>query len=165
MTVHYAYNTTRLGSAPAANTITEAYGSFDDTYELYADRWLKQIHAYGGGGDDVINLHFEGQAHQSVSLNIVATPKGVSHGHHVFGHAELVDGGVGDNDYVYSDKGDDSDTYNFSQLNRVKTDGVIVGRIDDFDYSRDVIQIEGTNVDLKTIPSSGLTIAGTISPQ
>ena len=80
-----------------------------------------QIHVYAGGGEDIINMDFS---------NTGAFQKG----HHVRGDNN---GGS-----VRA-----ADTFNFQNYSGVT--GIIVGRIEDFDYSRDTIMIDGVAVDLK----------------
>ena len=127
MTTYYAYN--------FSSNLPENYGNFADTYELYANKWLTQIHAYGGAGDDTLNLYFEGNANTTSPQTITATSNGVSHGHHGFADAELSAVPVGQNTYSFTGLG--SDTFRFDKIDNVKSGAVIVGRLDDFDNSRD----------------------------
>lgn len=97
-------------------------GNGDDIVNTTAG--LGQLHAYGGAGDDKINLGF-------------GDIDGFSQGHHVHGE-ELRGPKLGSN------------TYNFVDIDNV--DGVVVGRIDDFNPSRDSLQIGGRDVDLDDLP-------------
>ncbi|MEP1330570.1 calcium-binding protein [Pseudophaeobacter sp.] len=86
----------------------------------YAD--IRQTHVYAGNGNDVINMYFgEGDRYRATWNS--------QHeeylGHHVRG-------GSGD------------DVFNFASLFSVT--GTVVGRVEDFDASRDVIEIEETAI-------------------
>ena len=85
-----------------------------------------QIHPFGDTGNDVLNLDFYGITDASF-------------GHHVFGDA-----------YTYGKDG--ADVFNLTNIQEVKD--VVVGRIDDFDPSRDVIQIEGETLDWDNLPDN-----------
>lgn len=106
----------------------------NDTYNLTSTDTLSQFHPWGGWGNDVFNLLFSGISGNAVDDNGVLV--GVAHGHHVYGD-------------LYS-KPTFSDTFNFKDIHEVTGDGVVVGRLNDFDPSlgRDVIQIEGEVLDL-----------------
>lgn len=95
-----------------------------DVYHAKASNGLGQIHIYAKGGDDVLNLGFD-------------TITKFSHGHHVRGGHGAIGGSEG------------RDTFNFTDLHKVKD--TVVGRIEDFDASRDTIKIGGTVLDLNNI--------------
>ena len=100
-----------------------------------------QVHVSGNGGDDVINLDFTAQGQGTYNPN---APRDFwIGGHHAYGGES---GGS-------SGSGAGRDVFNFTNLHNV--DGVTVGRIEDFDASRDAIQISGTKLDLT--PGSGTT--------
>lgn len=87
-----------------------------------------QIHIYAEQGDDVIRLGFANQItpgkHEEVN------------GHHAFG-----------------DIGDDQ--FRFEDIDNVTNSGIrMVGRIEDFNYSRDKTFVDGEEVDLKDPPSN-----------
>lgn len=104
----------------------------DDIIYSVASPGSGQRHIYAKGGDDVIHLGF-------------AEISRFSHGHHVRGDRtdELAREG--------------SDTFSFTDLNNVRD--VVVGRIDDFDLSRDEIQIEGEALDLFNLPDNVRIVA------
>lgn len=85
-----------------------------------------QWHIYARAGNDIINLGFFGAT-------------GYVQGHHV----------RGDNDDGTSLG---SDIFNFTNLDQVT--GTVVGRIEDFDYSRDTIAINGSSIDLNNLSAS-----------
>lgn len=138
--------------------LRENYGGNSDTYDLYANKWLTQIHAYGGKGNDTFNLHFLGNANTSSPRPITENAKGVSHGHHIYGDAELNTDAVGGNVYTWAEPG--HDTYWFHDIHNVKSGAVIVGRLDDFDYSRDSLYIGHQRIDLEALPASGMALHG-----
>lgn len=94
-----------------------------------------QIHAWGEEGNDLFNLSF----------GAASTPGGYRLGHHVRGDNEERDG----NEITLG-----QDTFNFTNINNVQSGTVAVGRLEDFDASRDTIQIEGVAVDLNDLPSN-----------
>lgn len=96
-------------------------GTGNDVYVLTAIRGTAQMHTYEDDGDDTYELGFEG-------INRY------SYGHHIRGDADGTD---------YST----SDTFKFVHIDEVASGAVIVGRIEDFDASRDVLEIEGQTVD------------------
>lgn len=100
-----------------------------------ADGIPYQIHAWGEEGDDTLNLSFRS----------VATPGGYRLGHHVRGDNEERDG----NEITLGE-----DTFNFVDINNVQAGNVAVGRLEDFDASRDTIQIEGVTLNLQSLPSN-----------
>lgn len=85
-----------------------------------------QYHIYGGAADDTINLRFSGTISQ------------YRKGHHARGDT---DGSI--------NRGED--VFNFRDVDSVVTGGVVVGRIEDFDYSRDTIEIDGDELDLNNL--------------
>jgi Ca2+-binding RTX toxin-like protein len=85
-------------------------------------------HIYGAGGNDILQLDF------------AQSPNRYWHGHHVRGDSDLA-----------TDRG--SDVFNFTNIRNVKAGTVVVGRIEDLDYSRDKIQIEGKNLNLFKLPA------------
>ena len=101
-------------------------GKGNDVFNLVAENGSSQIHAYDWQGDDVLNLRF----HDITKF---------SNGHHVRGDAK---GG--------SNRG--NDVFNFMDLGQVHS--TVVGRIEDFDASRDTIKIEGKVLDLHHLPSN-----------
>lgn len=91
-----------------------------------------QIHAYAKAGNDTLNLDFS---------NVYK----YSHGHHARG----------------DDDGSNSrgaDTFNFKNLRKV--DDIVVGRIDDFDSSRDSLSIDGSNISLNQLKNGSGTTFG-----
>lgn len=88
------------------------------------------------------------------TLNVVAQP-GLSQIHTYAGSGDDVTNMKFNNIWKFSHghhvRGDEgADTFNFMNLHEVSD--VIVGRIEDFNYSEDVIQIEGTTIDLFNLP-------------
>ena len=98
----------------------------DDVLTAIASNGPGQIHMYGGLGDDTINLGFSPIEQYSL-------------GHHA-GGGRLDGGSPG------------RDIFNFTGLDVV--DDVVVGRLEDFDPSEDVIQIEGRTLDLDNLPGN-----------
>ena len=94
----------------------------------------------GRGGDDILEAStpFAGQTHMRGGegddyIVMDLTNEENHQGHHAYGQ-------VG------------SDTFDFVNLGDVNSP--VVGRIDDFDYSRDTIAIEGQEIDLKDLPAN-----------
>ena len=98
----------------------------NDTIDVRAAEGPAQTHTYAGLGDDVVNMTFDPMV-------------GFSRGHHARG-GDLENSSAG------------SDTYNFADIDNV--DGVIVGRIEDFNPTEDRIQIEGRTLDLANLPGN-----------
>lgn len=91
-----------------------------------------QIHAYAKAGNDTIHLDF-------------STITRFSLGHHARG-----------DDDGSSSRG--TDTFNFRNLHRV--DDIIVGRIEDFDPSRDKLSIDGSAISLNQLENGSGTTGG-----
>ena len=89
-----------------------------------------QIHVYPYAGNDIINLEF-------------SSITGFSHGHHARGDDD------GSNSRGF-------DTFNFRNLHEV--DDIVVGRIDDFDPSRDELSINGSAISLEELKNGSGTI-------
>jgi len=104
----------------------------NDVLTGVAQRGTGQIHAYAEAGNDSINLSFS---------NIDR----FSHGHHARGDA---DGSM--------NRG--SDTFNFINLHEV--DDVVVGRLEDFDPSRDTLSINGSAISLSQLGVGSGTTGG-----
>jgi Ca2+-binding RTX toxin-like protein len=102
----------------------------NDTVHVYATEGREQNYTFGGTGDDRIFLHFGAFA--------AGLPH--SHGHHVRGDID-------------SALARGRDVFAFADLSRVE--GVVVGRIEDFEATRDTLRIEGEVVDLVGGFSSG----------
>lgn len=103
-----------------------------DTLKGIAQNFTNQIHVYADGGADSIILDFS---------NITS----FSHGHHARGDGD----GERSPYQEAADRGRYNDTFNFTNLGRV--DAVIVGRIEDFDASRDKLQIGGSTLSLSNL--------------
>lgn len=99
----------------------------NDVIHTTASAGTGQRHIFSKGGDDVLHMSFE-QIDR------------FSHGHHVRG------------DRTDQLARDGADTFNFMTLNNVRD--VVVGRIEDFDASRDIIQINGVALDLTELPAN-----------
>ena len=99
----------------------------DDIIHSIASQGREQKHIFARGGNDLIQLGFD------------ATGR-FSHGHHVRG--DLGDAGPREG----------GDIFNFIMLTNVRA--VVVGRIEDFDASRDEIQIEGVTLDFANLPEN-----------
>lgn len=102
-----------------------------------AQNGFTQIHAYAMAGNDTINLDFS---------NITR----FSHGHHARG-----DGSRSDDDTSIT-RG--NDIFNFRNLQNV--DSIIVGRIEDFDLSRDTLRIHGANITAAQLAAGSGTTGG-----
>ena len=109
----------------------------NDTLTGTAQNGTGQIHTYGRAGNDRIILNFS---------NITS----FSHGHHVRGD------GSNSVDDTSNNRGNDS--FEFVNLHRV--DAVVVGRIEDFDTSRDTIKINGGSVTNSQLQSGSGTTGG-----
>lgn len=91
-----------------------------------------QVHTYAGEGDDTTNMRF-------VNSN---SADGFSFGHHV----------RGDND---SSTNQGNDVFNFANINNIPAGEIVIGRIEDFDASRDAITINGgASLNLNSLPSN-----------
>ena len=82
-----------------------------------------QIHVWGQAGDDTINIAFEDLG-------------SYTKGHHVRGDQKRFSDGLFHDDFV------------FQELDEVHSGAILVGRIEDFDRSRDRIFIEDIRLDL-----------------
>ncbi|MFT5632122.1 MAG: hypothetical protein ACI9HB_003310 [Gammaproteobacteria bacterium] len=111
----------------------------NDTLTGIAQNGAGQIHVYSQAGNDTIHLDF-------------ANINSFSAGHHARG-----DGGSGLDD-TSTNRG--NDTFNFKNVHKV--DGIVVGRIDDFDSSRDNLEINGFNITNSQL-QSGSGTAGALS--
>lgn len=100
---------------------------------------MHQIHGWGGEGDDTLRM-----------LMPDSTEEGIFFGHHVRGDQEAMDG-------EHVELG--NDVFDFVDINNVGAGQIFVGRIDDFDASRDQIQIEGIPVDFANLPSNVRLVA------
>lgn len=108
-----------------------------DTYNLTSTNGLDQFHPYAKGGNDTFNMYFS---------DITS----YSHGHHVYSQDDYIDGqGI----KHHSTAPVIADNYNFLDVDEVKTGGAIVGRLDDFDDSRDHINIMGEALILDDLAS------------
>ncbi len=117
-------------SVTKTNGSTWTYGGNDKIYAL-AKLGTGQHHVYAGDGSDHIRMKFHD------------IPKNTfSHGHHAFGDSY---------DYSHRNKSKitGKDKFEFNDLHNVK--GHIVGRIDDYDPSRDKIVFDGHKVDLNNL--------------
>ena len=94
-----------------------------------ATNGISQIHTYGGGLENQVN-HWENLGFETITE--------FSHGHH-------------------ARAGGGSDTFNFVDIDNVRD--TIVGRLEDFDPSRDEIRIEGVLLDLNNLPANVRVVA------
>lgn len=101
----------------------------NDTIIARADENVGQIHIWASSGNDQINMefHYDGS-------------KSYDKGHHV----------RGDHD---GSSANGSDTFNFANIEDLPSGVTVVGRIEDFDASRDTIEFNGTAIDLNNLPS------------
>lgn len=103
---------------------------YDTTINSVATKYKSdQKHIYANGGNDYINLQF-------ASINVF------SHGHHVRGEVRQ----NADMNAPGYELGEDA--FNFTQFGNVTH--TVSGRIEDFDYSRDDIMINGVALDLSS---------------
>ncbi|SEO03058.1 calcium-binding protein [Palleronia pelagia] len=108
----------------------------DDAIDVIAEVSTAQIHAYAKAGRDLINIIFK-------PINQFA------HAHHVRGD------GTGGPDDSTTDRS--ADTFNFtnsaaeSSNSFENIDDVYVGRIEDFDASRDTLEIQGVTISLSEL--------------
>ena len=96
-------------------------GEGNDEIVALAQRGLGQLHIYGMGGNDAINLDFGsffGDATEEPSL---------SFGHHARGDSDNLGNGF--------------DTFDFQNVAAIEN--IVVGRLEDFDPSRDELRVEG----------------------
>lgn len=92
------------------------------------------VHAWGNEGDDVLNMFFQ-----------QSDEPGHFYGHHV----------RGDKEGLFGEQVElGNDVFNFADIENVSGGSVVVGRLDDFDASRDQIQIEGVPLDLNNLPEN-----------
>lgn len=122
------------------NTVTSGHlgGSSEaDILTGIAQNGTGQIHAYAQAGNDTINLDFN-------------TITSFSHGHHVRGD------GSDDLDDTSTDRG--NDIFDFKNLHKV--DAVIVGRIEDFDLSRDTLKVNGASITSAQLAAGSGTTGG-----
>lgn len=107
-------------------------GRGSDILTGIAQNGLGQIHIYAGRGDDLINLSFDGITDFSM-------------GHHARGDADR-------------DTNRGADIFNFEALDAVT--GIVVGRIEDFDPSRDSLAINGVTLLPEDLQSGAGTTDG-----
>ena len=100
-------------------------GAGNDTLEA-AIQGGGQAHMFGGGGNDLITLDL------TKDRNPFSRGERAAYdGHHVYG-------------------GDGRDVFDFT--NHTNANGIIVGRIDDFDISQDEIRVNGRRLDFDNLP-------------
>lgn len=93
-----------------------------------------QIHSFAMGGNDITKIFFSEISNFSHGSHMRGDRNGVADGHDVF---------------------------QFLDVENVSTGGLVVGRIEDFDYSRDSIKIGDETVDLSDIDSfANISIVG-----
>ncbi|GGX52085.1 hypothetical protein GCM10007385_20930 [Tateyamaria omphalii] len=109
-------------------------GGGDDIINVNAVRGFGQNHTYAGTGNDTLNMGFD-------RVGAKSNGELLSHGHHV----------RGDND---DDVNRGNDVFRFRDLDGLRAGAAIVGRIEDFDPSRDEIYIEDTLIDFDNLPAS-----------
>lgn len=122
------------------NTATSGHlggSNGNDVLTGIAQNGTSQIHIYSQAGNDTINLDFS-------NIN------NFSAGHHARG-----DGSNGIDD-TSTNRG--NDTFNFKNVHKV--DDIVVGRIEDFDSSRDNLEINGNNITLNQMKSGSGTTGG-----
>lgn len=103
-------------------------GAGNDTLIASTYQSPAQIHLYGQEGSDVLRMDIAGPITSH------------SPGHHVFGEAR-------------GESNRSANIYDFSGINNVQTGGIVVGRLQDFDPSRDAIRVDGQLLDLYNLPS------------
>lgn len=89
-----------------------------------ASNGISQIHTYGGGIDNQVN-HWENLGFEEITE--------FSHGHH-------------------ARAGGGNDVFNFQNLDNIAS--TVVGRLEDFDPTRDEIRLEGEVLDLNNLPDN-----------
>jgi Ca2+-binding RTX toxin-like protein len=126
----------QVSGANADDTITFwqdggvfAKGGHDEV-DAQATSGTGQIHTYAGAGDDTTILRFQ----------VIPAGEDHAHGHHA----------RGDDD---GSRVRGNDIFDFRDLDNVR--GVVVGRIEDFEATRDTIMIDGQSIDLAGGFSSG----------
>lgn len=109
----------------------------NDEINAIAQRGTGQIHIYAGTGNDKLNLYFN-------AINSALNPSSqgqivsqVSHGHHARG-------------------GEGADDFHFR--NTANVSHTVVGRIEDFDSSRDNFYIDGHYLNLNTLQTNANVI-------
>lgn len=129
------------------DTKTSANGSSgNDTITAIANNKTAsqgQIHVWANGGNDTINIQF--------GAGIATNAKGVAQGHHVRGDQDA------DASYFH-DSG--SDIFNFKDTRHVGSNKIVVGRIEDFDMSRDTLKIEGGTITAQQLKNGSGTTSG-----
>lgn len=106
-------------------------GDGNDTIDTAVGWSATQNHIYAGSDDDVLNMDMSTRGSYNSSSNRYS-------GHHVYG-------------------GTGADVFNFQTDSN--SPERIVGRIDDFDASRDEIQLNGQTIDLSNPPSNVRIVA------
>jgi Ca2+-binding RTX toxin-like protein len=126
--IHSVHGTGGDDALVFANGPSGVFGdSGDDLIDTTADRYRSQIHTFGGPGSDWTIMRFDGIT--AASLQQI----GHAHGHHVRGDAD-------------PQRVRGSDVFEFRDIGSVS--GIVVGRIEDFDSSRDRLLIEGQDIGL-----------------
>ena len=120
---YYTYSDKQAGQIfGSGGPIVGTYG--DDIFNLTATNSKDQFHPFGEWGDDTYNLGF-------------SDISGFAHGHHV------ISDHFSDVNY--------SDTFNFQNIEEVHDGGIVVGRLEDFDNTRDILKVEGQILDLNAL--------------
>lgn len=120
---YYTYSDKQAGQIfGSGGPIVGTYG--DDIFNLTATNSKDQFHPYGEWGDDTYNLDF-------------SDISGFAHGHHI------ISDHFSDVNY--------SDTFNFQNIEEVHSGGIVVGRLEDFDNTRDILKLEGQVLDLNNL--------------
>lgn len=128
----------RVDTGWGADTITKSSGggiysgSGADTITSFATAGPSQVHIYAASGNDTINLSF---------ANISGSNSDFSEGHHVYSEEERSPTALG------------NDSFNFVSTSSVGVGEVVVGRLDDFDATRDTLRINGAVVNLNALPA------------
>lgn len=94
--------------------------------------FTNQVHVYAKAGNDTLNLDF-------------ASITNYAAGHHARGDTDKS-----------NNRG--ADTFNFVNLDNIRN--IVVGRLEDFDPSRDTLKIDGTAISLSQLQSGAGTTAG-----
>ncbi|SMX27532.1 Bifunctional hemolysin/adenylate cyclase precursor [Pelagimonas phthalicica] len=115
-------------------------GGGNDRIDTFAVNNNSHVHIYAGDGDDTINMFFDN----------ITSP--FADGHHVRGDEDHPKTLAPGETVLSASLG--SDVFNFGNLDQIAAGSVVVGRIEDFDPSRDEIAIEGNIIDLNNLPSN-----------
>lgn len=115
-------------------------GAGNDVLWMNKNSTNPQFHGYADAGNDTTVMSFSGYS------NVFGA------GHHVRGDDD--NSSLGNHAIYKGSKKIGHDIFSFREYNQLRQGAVVVGRIEDFDASRDKIRLNGNNLNLNNLPSN-----------